>query len=183
MNSVIVLQSGCYSVPSCYICDTYPCWLSSNFHFTNGGNKIVSGGHLSEQRDEAWRGVTDCEGNGWRLINFFLAHDPWYSKVLSPRTLVFRTRSVHPKIFGFLDVWGMIWLGLFPRKLVNKIKIVSLQTHSFWIVFPSDFHRYAIWFGSTLPKFCDNIMGEPIGNSKMVLVSRTILVYNAHNHN
>ena len=110
-------------------------WFFKNSLLFTFKNWVICRKRVTE-RDvawRAWRSGTDCEG-AWMEVywDLFLAHGPWYSIVLSPEQLFFGVLT-HKYLFG--NVWGMVWLGLFPIKLV--IKSSSPNTYSFWIVSPS----------------------------------------------
>ena len=127
------------------------------------------------QLDGAGRTV---KGRGWRFIEICFGTWPLIFDSVVPRTIVLR--SAHPQIF----VWECLGHGL--------VRIVPHQTrdqeflpqHIFILnCFPITPDTKALilsglgqvsmdmlWFSSTLPHISENIMGESIGDSKMVLL-------------
>ena len=106
------------------------------------------------ERDAAERSVTERDGleGAWMEVywDLFLGHGPWYLIVLSSEQLFFGVLT-HKYLFG--NVWGMVWLGLFPMKFVMKSS--SPNTYIFILnCFPitradfvgigPDFHGYAM---------------------------------------
>ena len=110
-------------------------WFFKNSLLFTFKNWVICRNRVTE-RDVAWRSVTERDGL-WRgmdggLLRFVFGTWPLIFDSVVPRTIVLR--SAHPQIFVW-ECLGMVWLGLFPIKLV--IKSSSPNTYSFWIVSPS----------------------------------------------